>query len=338
MSSRDARRPIIIRRKKIIQVQHGSSWKIALADFMTALMALFLVMWVLSTATDEQRTSVAEYFSTPLVTAIRSGDGMSESSNVIPGGGPDPAHTVGERSRVDPRQRSWISGEQRRFLTDLQRRIESAIDADPELRDWRSQMRFTMTSEGLLIQLLDTERRPMFEVGSDQLEPAIRKLLVTMAPLINELPNALSISGHTDSLPYAGGYVGYSNWELSTDRANASRRALVSGGFASEKLLRVAGMGDGLPLPDTKPGDPMNRRIALLVLTEGAEEQIRQQHASFTDGPASLNTVDSSVESEGLIGAVSDEAETLDEPEESEEAGADVEVTDIKAPESRGEG
>lgn len=335
MSSRDARRPIIIRRKKVIQVQHGSSWKIALADFMTALMALFLVMWVLSTASDEQRSSVAEYFSTPLVSAIRGGDGMSESSNIIPGGGPDPMHTVGERSRVDPRQKTWISGEQRRFLTDLQRRIESAIEADPELRDWRNQMRFTMTSEGLLIQLLDTERRPMFEVGSDQLEPAIRKMLVTMAPLINELPNALSISGHTDSLPYAGGYVGYSNWELSTDRANASRRALVSGGFASEKLLRVAGMADGLPLPDMEPGDPMNRRIALLVLTEDAEEQIRQQHASFTDEPALPESVDSNAATEELTGAATDE---VGGSEESEAAGADVEVTDIATPESRGEG
>lgn len=337
MSSRDARRPIIIRRKKVIKVQHGSSWKIALADFMTALMALFLVMWVLSTATDEQRSSVAEYFSTPLVNAVRGGDGMSESSNIIPGGGPDPMHTVGERSRVDPRQRTWLSGEQRRFLTDLQRRIESAVEADPELREWRSQMRFTMTPEGLLIQLLDTERRPMFQVGSDQLEPAIRKLLATMAPLINELPNALSISGHTDSLPYAGGYVGYSNWELSTDRANASRRALVSGGFASEKLLRVAGMADQLPLPDMEPGDPMNRRIALLVLTEEAEEQIRDQHAHFTDEPVSTDDPDSSGRPDTDL-AASDETDEAEESEEAAESGTEVEVTDIATGESRGEG
>lgn len=335
MSSSDARRPVIIRRKKVIKVEHSSSWKIALADFMTALMALFLVMWVLSTASDEQRSSVAEYFSTPLVNAVRGGDGMSESSNIIPGGGPDPMHTVGERSRVDPRQKTWLSGEQRRFLTDLQRRIESAIEADPELREWRSQMRFTMTPEGLLIQLLDTERRPMFQVGSDQLEPAIGKLLATMAPLINELPNALSISGHTDSLPYAGGYVGYSNWELSTDRANASRRALVSGGFASEKLLRVAGMADQLPLPDTEPGDPMNRRIALLVLTEEAEEQIRRQHAHFTDDPAAADNPDPSVAPETDL-AVSDEVEQ--EAEEAADAAPEVEVTDIAADTSRGEG
>lgn len=329
MSTSDVRRPVIIRRKKVVNVDHGSSWKIALADFMTALMALFLVMWILSTATEEQRNSVAEYFSAPLVTVVRGGDGASESANIIPGGGADPQHTVGEVSRVDPRQKTWLSGEQRRFLTDLQHRIESAIEEDPELREWRNQMRFSMTPEGLLIQLLDTERRPMFQVGSDQLEPAIRKLLSTMAPLINELPNALSISGHTDSLAYAGGYVGYSNWELSTDRANASRRALVSGGLAPEKLLRVAGMADGLPLPDTAAEDPMNRRIALLVLTEEAGQQIRQQHSYFTDDPVSLSSIDADAESSPL------DYSSFEENEEFEAVG---ELTDIAADAARGEG
>lgn len=292
MRSNDARRPIIIRRKKVVQTFHGGSWKIALADFMTALMALFLVMWILSISTDEQRAGVAEYFSTPLMTAIRGGDGMSESPSIIPGGGSDPMHTEGERARIDLRQQTRPSEEQRRFFRDLQRRIEAAIEADPELRDLRNQMRFSMTPEGLLIQLLDTDRRPMFQVGSDQLEPDMHKLLSTMAPLINELPNALSISGHTDNLPYAGGYVGYSNWELSADRANASRRALVAGGFDSDKLLRVAGMADRLPLHGTEPDDPMNRRIALLVLNEEAEYTIRMQLGFFTDDPDSWDAIE----------------------------------------------
>lgn len=318
MSAHDGKRPIVIRRKKVVHGHHGGSWKIALADFMTALMALFLVMWILSVSTDEQRASVAEYFSTPLVAAVRGGDSISESPSIIPGGGPDPMHTEGERARIDSRQQTRPSDEQRRFFRDLQRRIEAAIEADPELRELRDQMRFSMTPEGLLIQLLDTDRRPMFQVGSDQLEPHMRRLLMTMAPLINELPNALSISGHTDSLPYAGGYVGYSNWELSTDRANASRRALVVGGLDSEKLLRVAGMADRLPLPDTESKDPMNRRIALLVLSEDAEHRIRMQHGFFTDDPGAWDVI---------------------EPEGSDpqpEASAS-EVTDATPAESRGD-
>lgn len=275
MSTGEARRPIIIRRKKVVHRRHGGSWKIALADFMTALMALFLVMWILSVASPEQREGVAEYFRTPLATAITGGSGSAQTSNVIPGGGPDPVHAEGERARIDLRTQTRPSDVQRHFFTDLQRRIESALQEDPELRHLRSQMRFDMTREGLRIQLLDTDQRPMFDVGSDRVAPYMRNLLRTMAPLLNELDNDLSIGGHTDSTPFAGGYRGYSNWELSNDRANASRRELVAGGFESGKLLRVSGFADRVPLPDLEPQDPANRRIELLLLFPDVSEQIR---------------------------------------------------------------
>ncbi|SDK58413.1 flagellar motor protein MotB [Billgrantia gudaonensis] len=274
MSENAGKRPIIIRRKKVVHAHHGGSWKIALADFMTALMALFLVMWILSVATEEQREGVAEYFSTPLVNAVTGGD-RSGSTQVIPGGGPDPAHSDGERARIDPQERTRPSEEQRRFFMDLQRRIESVIEQDPDLRQLRDQMRFDLTPEGLRIQLLDTEQRPMFDLGSARVEPYMRDLLRAMAPLINELPNQLSISGHTDSLAYLNGYRGYSNWELSTDRANASRRELVEGGLESAKLLRVSGFADRVPMPETEPFDPVNRRIELLVLLPEVADRIR---------------------------------------------------------------
>lgn len=274
MSQGGDRRPIIIRRKKVIHAHHGGAWKIALADFMTALMALFLVMWILSSASEEQRIGVAEYFSTPLVTAITGGD-SSGSTSVIPGGGPDPSHSAGERARIDALQRTRPSLEERRFFRNLQERIERAIAEDEELRQLRDQMRFDLTREGLRIQLFDTERRPMFKLGSDQVEPYMRNLLRTMAPLLNELPNDLSISGHTDSVAYAGGYRGYSNWELSSDRANASRRELLEGGLDPDQLLRVSGFADRVILPDTKPNDPANRRIELLVLLPEIAEAIR---------------------------------------------------------------
>ncbi|MFC7368531.1 flagellar motor protein MotB [Vreelandella zhaodongensis] len=284
MSKGGDKRPIVIRRKKVVHAHHGGAWKIALADFMTALMALFLVMWILSVSDEETRRSVAEYFSTPLITAVTGGE-RSGSTRVIPGGGPDPAHIDGERARVDVLQHSRPSAQERRFFNDLQERIERAIEQDPELRQLRSQMRFDLTREGLRIQLLDTAQRPMFELGSDQVAPYMRNLLRTMAPLLNELPNDLSISGHTDGVPFAGGYRGYSNWELSNDRANASRRELVAGGLDPDQLLRVSGFADRAMLPDTMPTDPINRRIELVVLLPEIAEAIRNPGVMEPDSP-----------------------------------------------------
>ncbi|NVF14510.1 flagellar motor protein MotB [Vreelandella maris] len=274
MSKGGDKRPIVIRRKKVVHAHHGGAWKIALADFMTALMAFFLVLWLLSVSSEETRRGVAEYFSTPLISAITGGD-RSGSTSAIPGGGPDPTHSDGERAMIDSLQRSRPSSQDRRFFMNVQERIERAIERDPELRQLRSQMRFDLTREGLRIQLLDTDQRPMFELGSDQVAPYMRSLLRTIAPLLNELPNELSISGHTDSVPYAGGYSGYSNWELSNDRANASRRELIAGGFDPGQLLRVSGFADRVMLPETEPTDPINRRIELVVLLPEIAEAIR---------------------------------------------------------------
>lgn len=285
MSKGGDKRPIVIRRKKVVHAHHGGAWKIALADFMTALMAFFLVLWILSIASEEERRGVAEYFSTPLVNAVTGGD-RSGSTSAIPGGGPDPTHSDGERARIDSFQRTRPSMQERNFFRNLQERIEQAIERDPELRQLRSQMRFDLTREGLRIQLLDTDQRPMFELGSDQVAPYMRSLLRTIAPLLNELPNELSISGHTDSVPYAGGYRGYSNWELSNDRANASRRELIAGGFDPDQLLRVSGFADRVSLPETEPTDPINRRIELVVLFPEIADAIRNP-AVMDSGAAS---------------------------------------------------
>ncbi|WP_431025834.1 flagellar motor protein MotB [Halomonas sp. H5] len=291
----EQRRPIIIRRKKVVRSHHGGAWKIALADFMTALMALFLVLWILSSSSREELEAVAEYFRTPLTTAIAGGDRTTSSDSAIPGGGPDPAHAEGERARIELRDQSRPTveperlrqrAEERRRLRELQRRIEAAIQAHPELRLLRDQMHLDLTQEGLRIQLVDSERRPMFELGSDRVAPYMRELLRTIAPLLNELPNRLSISGHTDSVPYAGGYRGYSNWELSGDRANASRRELVAGGLEADRLLRVAGLADRVPMEDTEPDDAMNRRISLVVLDEWSAEQILSQGQVADTGEA----------------------------------------------------
>ncbi|MCU5784261.1 flagellar motor protein MotB [Alcanivorax balearicus MACL04] len=282
--SEAVRRIVVRRRSRHAEAHHGGSWKIALADFMTALMALFLVLWMISTATPQQLQGLAEYFRTPLNVAMTGGDRSTASTSAIPGGGDDPAHAKGEQARIDLRDQTRPAEMQRQFL-ELQRRIESTISADDSLRELRQQMRFDVTPEGLRIQLLDTDPRPMFHLGSDQVAPYMRELLRTLAPLLNDLPNPLSITGHTDSVPYANGERGYSNWELSADRANASRRELITGGLAPDKLLRVAGLGDRVPMAGSHPGDPVNRRITLLVLNEQAARRIRAEGEPASRAP-----------------------------------------------------
>lgn len=270
-------RPIVVKRKKVKAAgHHGGSWKIAYADFMTALMALFLVLWILSTASESELSSIAEYFRTPLPVAMAGGDKSTASTSAIPGGGPDPTHSDGERQRIDARMQTRPSDEQRRLLG-LERRIESVIQSKPRLRDLRSQLRMELTPEGLRIQIVDSEKRPMFKLGSDQVAPYMHEILQAIAPVLNELPNRISLSGHTDSLPYFGGEQGYSNWELSADRANASRRELVEGGLDPDKLLRVAGMASRVPLNAKDPTDPVNRRISIVVLDDKTADAIEFQ-------------------------------------------------------------
>lgn len=269
-------RTVIVRRRRRMLRSHRpmtGSWKIALADFMTALMALFLVLWLLATASPEELQGVVRYFRTPLLVALSGGDRSSASTSVIPGGGTDPAHSEGEVSRIDLRRETRPAEIMRTFLQ-VQHRIESIIRRDPDLAELRDQVIFQLSQEGLRIQLIDADQRPMFQLGSDVLAPYMKELLRELAPVLNDLPNWLSISGHTDSLPYANGELGYSNWELSTDRANACRRELVAAGFDAAKLLRITGMGDRMPIPGSKPGDAANRRITLVVHSEAAAEHI----------------------------------------------------------------
>jgi len=283
-------RPIVVRRRKSRrQGHHGGNWKIAYADFMTALMALFLVLWILARSNEAQLRSIAEYFRTPLPVAMAGGNKTTASTSAIPGGGPDPMHSEGERARIDNRQHTRPADEQRQ-LAELKRRIESVIERQPHLRELRSQLRIELTPEGLRIQIVDSDKRPMFELGSDRVEPYMRDILRAIAPVLNQLPNRISLSGHTDSIPYAGGEKGYSNWELSADRANAARRELVAGGLDPQKLLRVAGMGSRVPLNAEDPRDPVNRRISIVVLDKHTAEVIQNQSGFRSVKPSSLDS------------------------------------------------
>ena len=272
--------PIIIvrKRKKHGHGHHGGSWKIAYADFMTAMMAFFLVMWLITSSSPQQRHSIAEYFQTPLKVALSQGNQASLSESVIPGGGSDMVHKKGVVNRSTPRDNTDF-----KRLRKARDRLESMVKTDPKLSNFQSNLRMQLTENGLLIQIIDTQDRPMFKLGSKQLEGYLKGIFESLVPVINQLPNRVSLTGHTDSLPYAHGDTGYSNWELSADRANASRRALISAGLAANKFLRVVGTADSMVLDNTSPHDPINRRISILVLSQNKEKSLIKDNSLIQD-------------------------------------------------------
>jgi chemotaxis protein MotB len=272
---------VVIRRKARAREGsgHGGGWKIAYADFMTAMMAFFLVMWLLSISSKAQLSGIAEQFKMPLKVALSGGQKSSTSTSVIPGGGTDPIHADGEVNHGEGAQ-----DEQR--LNQLKQRLDDVIDSNPNLRQLRPQLLIDITPEGLRIQIVDSRNRPMFELSSAQVLPHMHLILHEIGPVLNELPNKITLSGHTDATLYAAGGKSYSNWELSADRANASRRELISGGMDEHRVLRVMGLAAGIPLNKADPTDPMNRRISIVVLNQ--EEQLRiEREAASASRPRS---------------------------------------------------
>ncbi len=272
--------PIIIKRVKKVagHGHHGGAWKIAYADFVTAMMAFFLLMWLLGVTDEEQRRGIAEYFENPLRVAMQGGDSVGERSVPVPGGGDDFRRQEGEVFAGDlpPHVLQEMLAEQEAVeLDELKERIEEAIDLSDTLSRYRDQLLIEMTDEGLRIQIIDLENRPMFESGSPKLQGHTINILDELAQLLNTVGNRVSITGHTDAAPFAGGDAGYSNWELSNDRANAARRQLVTSGMDPNKIMRIVGLASTVPLDAEDPLNPMNRRVSILVLNRAAEQAIR---------------------------------------------------------------
>jgi chemotaxis protein MotB len=278
--------PIIIKKiKKGGHAAHGGAWKIAYADFVTAMMAFFLLMWLLGSTTEGDKKGIADFFNTPLrVSLLGGGSGSGDSSHIIRGGGADLSRAGGQIKRGDiksPRNTVnllALKEEQRKEeeakLEELKNRVSNMIASSPKLSAVKSQIKLDMTRDGLRIQIIDENNRPMFDSGSAIVKPYMRDLLRDIGSVLAEVPNRLTLEGHTDALPFSGGDRGYSNWELSSDRANASRREMILGGLPENRVLKVEGLASSTLLVPQEPGSPVNRRISIIVMNREAEDRI----------------------------------------------------------------
>jgi chemotaxis protein MotB len=278
--------PIIVKKiKKAGHGHHGGAWKIAYADFVTAMMAFFLLMWLLGSTTEGDKKGIADYFNSPLkVALLASGSGAGDASHVVKGGGEDLSRTTGQVKGGDlEAQRSTINlhklkQEQVRAeiarLEDLKKKVSAAIAMNERLAAMAQQIKLDMTRDGLRIQIVDEQNRPMFASGSAVVQPYMRELLQQIGKVLTDVPNRLTLEGHTDATPFPGGVAGYSNWELSSDRANASRRELVAGGLADDRVLRVQGLASSQPFDNADPRAPSNRRISIIVMNREAEDRM----------------------------------------------------------------
>jgi len=290
--------PIIIKRvKRFGGGHHGGAWKIAFADFATAMMAFFLVLWLLSTATPEQKIAIAGYFKDPI--------GFSESGTpyvIDLGGSPQlaPEKTINPEEKSEPTPDTSIQLDkdqvetmaeqvEKERLNLLLQELQNKVEENPQLQKFKDQILFEITQDGLRIQIMDAENRPMFDLGSARLQPYFEDILLAMADTIKAVPNKISISGHTDAKPYSG-TGDFGNWELSANRANAARRALVAGGYPDEQVARVVGYASSSLFDRTNPFNPVNRRIDIIVLTKKAQRDIEGEQGKPEAAPPAADT------------------------------------------------
>jgi chemotaxis protein MotB len=293
-------RPIlIVKRIKKTAGHHGGAWKVAYADFVTAMMAFFMVMWLIASVNKETRAAIFDYFKNPSMDQGKSpkaapgqmGPGGASTSVINLRGGLDarksasPISTglgtpVSSSSVTDRPNMKLASSEEakrvaaaaeRKKLESLMAELREAIGKSQALAPYKDQLLLDVTPEGLRIQIVDAQNRPMFDLGSSKLKNYTTEIMRALAPYLNSVPNHLSLAGHTDTTPYVA-QGGYNNWDLSTDRANAARRALESGGLAPDKISRVVGLSSSVLFDKENARDPINRRISVIVMTREAEE------------------------------------------------------------------
>lgn len=282
----DNNQPIIIKRvRRVVGGAHGGAWKIAFADFATAMMAFFLVMWLMSSATPEQKRAISGYFQDPI--------GFTESASphaIDLGGTPvvAPDRTLNPEMQETPAPESREEFDrdtveelaeqvEKERLELLLKELQAKVDENPQLQPYKDQIRLEITDGGLRIQIAESEKRPMFDLGSARLQAFFEDILLAMADTIRAVPNKISISGHTDAKPYASALGDFGNWELSASRANAARRVLIAGGYPDTQVARVVGYASSALFDSENPFNPVNRRIDITVLTRKAQKAIEQE-------------------------------------------------------------
>ncbi|GMV63016.1 MAG: membrane protein [Parvibaculum sp.] len=282
--------PIIIKKvKKAAHAHHGGAWKIAYADFVTAMMAFFLLMWLISMTTPEQKQGLADYFAPSNVSRSTSGAGgimggtaFDEEGARMPGTKPQVVMTISTpaqpRSPEVEEQEAKRAAEMNELMHQKSARDESnfqnaaesirqSMRENPALAELSRNIIVDETPEGLRIQIVDQDGRSMFPSGNAEPYERTRQLLDEVARILVRLPNRVSISGHTDANPLAG-RPGYSNWELTADRANAVRRILEKGGLSGDRIYQVVGKADSEPLFPEDPYMAANRRLSVVLLRE----------------------------------------------------------------------
>lgn len=252
--------PIIIKKKISHGEHHGGAWKVAYADFVTAMMALFIVLWLMSSSAPVKK-SIAGYFRDPSGKSGDNGSGQSGSGQGI------------NLSKDD--------------MGKLKETIESAMKQSPDLEKLKNQVVMTVTGEGLRIELTETAAGTFFQTGSSQPSPSGKEMLRMMSSELGKLRNSLLIEGHTDAHPFASNN-GYSNWELSTDRANAARKLMQESGLRPDQVVEVRGFADQRLRKPADPFDPSNRRVSIVVKylnpppapAEAPKEVVAKEHAA----------------------------------------------------------
>lgn len=275
--------PIIKKIKKKHHGHHGGAWKIAFADFVTAMMAFFLLMWLIASLNKAQKAGISEYFKQPMKVALFGGDSMGNRQINVKGGGPDIQDVDGQVSATtkplkDEKSKQTVlevARNENKKLQQLKSEINLSMEKDPALQGLKKQLLMDIVSDGLRIQLIDNQKKPMFEVGSDQINPEMIPVLENIVKLLNASPNKITIQGHTDAHPYQNPEeLDYTNWELSTQRANAARRALVKAGLDEHKVMTVSGFSSTVLLNKDNPTDDQNRRISIIVMKKDVENKV----------------------------------------------------------------
>ena len=294
---------IIIRRvKKNRHEEHGGAWKVAMADFAIAMMALFIVLWLTNSSNEEEREAIAGYFQDPQ--AYEDGKRIPSAYVIDLGGTPTTADNTAVSETLDPEKilqaeeiESLAEAIERARLEQLKAEIEAKIEASPTLSPFKNQMTIDITTEGLRIQIVDQTKRPMFNAGSSVLKYYSEDILYELAPMLMTVDNPLSITGHTDADAYSSANPEDDvNWELSAKRANSARRALMEAGVEKSQIAQILGMGDTAPLDIENPESDINRRIAIVLLNKKAQEGIESRTGTSGSGIKFVNDGEGAVD------------------------------------------